>query len=148
MKNNVNIKYLWWIESNNKNSLDFVSLTWSSTLVDINWFLGLIDYWMFQWWKNDEKTLDKVDVFHNNKFNSIRWVSEKFEKISSDVMSAGGMRRAMRGKRVWFPCCPAAVRVSRFQKVTGYYFPGRRGRRWAWARKPAHNEVHRLTYDR
>ena len=55
MKNNVNIKYLWWIESNNKNSLDFVSLTWSSTLVDINWFLGLIDYWMFQWWKNDEK---------------------------------------------------------------------------------------------
>lgn len=55
MKNNVNIKYFWWIESNNKNSLDFVSLTWSSTLVDINWFLGLIDYWMFQWWKNDEK---------------------------------------------------------------------------------------------
>ena len=55
IKNNVNIKYLWWIESNNKNSLDFVSLTWSSTLVDINWFLGLIDYWMFQWWKNDEK---------------------------------------------------------------------------------------------
>ena len=55
MKNNVNIKYLWWIESNNKKSLDFVSLTWSSTLVDINWFLGLIDYWMFQWWKNDEK---------------------------------------------------------------------------------------------
>ena len=49
------IKYLWWIESNNKKSLDFVSLTWSSTLVDINWFLGLIDYWMFQWWKNDEK---------------------------------------------------------------------------------------------
>lgn len=49
------IKYLWWIESDNKKSLDFVSLTWSSTLVDINWFLGLIDYWMFQWWKNDEK---------------------------------------------------------------------------------------------
>ena len=55
MKNNVKIKYLWWIESDNKKSLDFVSLTWSSTLVDINWFLGLIDYWMFQWWKNDEK---------------------------------------------------------------------------------------------
>ena len=55
MKNNVIIKYFWWIESNNKKSLDFVSLTWSSTLVDINWFLGLIDYWMFQWWKNDEK---------------------------------------------------------------------------------------------
>lgn len=55
MKNNVNIKYFWWIESDNKKSLDFVSLTWSSTLVDIDWFLGLIDYWMFQWWKNDEK---------------------------------------------------------------------------------------------
>ena len=55
MKNNVIIKYFWWIESNNKKSLDFVSLTWSSTLVDIDWFLGLIDYWMFQWWKNDEK---------------------------------------------------------------------------------------------
>ena len=55
MKNNVNIKYFWWIESNDKNSPDFLSLTWSSTLVDINWFLGLIDYWMFQWWKNDEK---------------------------------------------------------------------------------------------
>lgn len=55
MKNNVNIKYFWWIESNDKNSPDFLSLTWSSTLIDINWFLGLIDYWMFQWWKNDEK---------------------------------------------------------------------------------------------
>ena len=49
------IKYLWWIESNDKNSPDFLSLTWSSTLIDIDWFLGLIDYWMFQWWKNDEK---------------------------------------------------------------------------------------------
>ena len=55
MKNNVIIKYFWWIESDNKKSPNFVSLTWSSTLVDINWFLGLIDYWMFQWWKNDEK---------------------------------------------------------------------------------------------
>lgn len=55
MKNNVNIKYFWWIESDNKNSPNFVSLTWSSTLVDINWFLGLIDYWMFQWWKNDDE---------------------------------------------------------------------------------------------
>ena len=55
MKNNVIIKYFWWIESDNKKSSNFVSLTWSSTLVDINWFLGLIDYWMFQWWKNDEK---------------------------------------------------------------------------------------------
>ena len=55
IKNNVNIKYFWWIESNDKNSPDFLSLTWSSTLIDINWFLGLIDYWMFQWWKNDEK---------------------------------------------------------------------------------------------
>lgn len=55
MKNNVIIKYFWWIESDNKKSLDFVSLTWSSTLIDIDWFLGLIDYWMFQWWKNDEK---------------------------------------------------------------------------------------------
>lgn len=45
------IKYLWWIESDNKKSPNFVSLTWSSTLVDIDWFLGLIDYWMFQWWK-------------------------------------------------------------------------------------------------
>ena len=49
------IKYLWWIESDNKKSPNFVSLTWSSTLIDIDWFLGLIDYWMFQWWKNDEK---------------------------------------------------------------------------------------------
>ena len=49
------IKYLWWIESDNKTSPNFVSLTWSSTLIDIDWFLGLIDYWMFQWWKNDEK---------------------------------------------------------------------------------------------
>ena len=55
MKNNVKIKYFWWIESDNKKSPNFVSLTWSSTLVDIDWFLGLIDYWMFQWWKNDEK---------------------------------------------------------------------------------------------
>ena len=55
MKNNVIIKYFWWIESDNKKSPNFVSLTWSSTLVDIDWFLGLIDYWMFQWWKNDEK---------------------------------------------------------------------------------------------
>ncbi len=55
MKNNVIIKYFWWIESNNKKSPNFVSLTWSSTLIDIDWFLGLIDYWMFQWWKNDEK---------------------------------------------------------------------------------------------
>ena len=55
MKNNVIIKYLWWIESDNKKSPNFVSLTWSSTLIDIDWFLGLIDYWMFQWWKNDEK---------------------------------------------------------------------------------------------
>lgn len=55
MKNNVIIKYFWWIESDNKTSPNFVSLTWSSTLIDIDWFLGLIDYWMFQWWKNDEK---------------------------------------------------------------------------------------------
>lgn len=55
MKNNVKIKYFWWIESDNKKSPNFVSLTWSSTLIDIDWFLGLIDYWMFQWWKNDEK---------------------------------------------------------------------------------------------
>lgn len=55
MKNNVIIKYFWWIESDNKKSPNFVSLTWSSTLIDIDWFLGLIDYWMFQWWKNDEK---------------------------------------------------------------------------------------------
>lgn len=55
MKNNVIIKCFWWIESDNKKSPNFVSLTWSSTLVDIDWFLGLIDYWMFQWWKNDEK---------------------------------------------------------------------------------------------
>lgn len=55
MKNNVIIKYFWWIESDNKTSPNFVSLTWSSTLIGIDWFLGLIDYWMFQWWKNDEK---------------------------------------------------------------------------------------------
>ena len=47
------IQYLWWIESDDKNSSEFVSLTWSATLVDIDGFSGIIDYGMFQWWKAD-----------------------------------------------------------------------------------------------
>lgn len=68
MQKIANIKYLWGIEWDDKNSPDFLTLTWSSTLVDIDWFKGIIDFWMFQWWKADStknkevpENLDKID---------------------------------------------------------------------------------------
>lgn len=52
MKSNVSIKYLWWIQD------DWVSLTWSSTMMNINIFDNkkiVIDFWMFQWvWRENE----------------------------------------------------------------------------------------------
>lgn len=56
----VKIKYLWGIEWDDKKSPDFASLTWSSTLVDIDGFKGIIDYGIFQWWKNDSDRNLKV----------------------------------------------------------------------------------------
>lgn len=59
----VSIKYLWWIEGEDKESKKITSLTWSATLVEIDDFLWIIDYWMFQWWKNDDEK--NSEVFEN-----------------------------------------------------------------------------------
>lgn len=62
---NASIKYLGWIESGDSSSPEYVTLTWSSTLVkfesDLKNISVLIDYWMFQWWKADEKYNEKID---------------------------------------------------------------------------------------
>lgn len=54
------IKYLWAIEGNDKNSPDFLSLTWSATFVDVNGFKWIIDYGLFQWWKKDLEANNEV----------------------------------------------------------------------------------------
>ena len=63
---NASIKYLGWIESGDVSSPEYVTLTWSSTLVkfesDLKNISVLIDYWMFQWWKADKKYNEKIDT--------------------------------------------------------------------------------------
>lgn len=62
---NASIRYLWWIESWDFSSPDFVTLTWSSTLVkfesDLKNISVLIDYWFFQWWRADDENNKIVD---------------------------------------------------------------------------------------
>lgn len=62
---NASIKYLGWIESGDYSSPEYVTLTWSSTLVkfesDLKNISVLIDYWMFQWWKADDEYNEKID---------------------------------------------------------------------------------------
>lgn len=56
----VDIKYLWGIEDEKQGS----SLTWSATLMnaDIFWWIKvLFDYWMFQWWRNENSLNNKTD---------------------------------------------------------------------------------------
>ena len=56
----VNIKYLWWIEDEKY----WASLTWSATLMnaEIYWWIKILfDYWMFQWWKNEDLLNNKTD---------------------------------------------------------------------------------------
>lgn len=56
----VSIKYLWWIEDENYWS----SLTWSATLMKVKFPINtkiLFDYWMFQWWKNENTLNLKTD---------------------------------------------------------------------------------------
>jgi len=63
---NASIKYLWWIESwSFRDSPDFKTLTGSSTIAsfksDMKNVSVLIDYWMFQWWRNDKEANSKID---------------------------------------------------------------------------------------
>ncbi len=62
---NASIKYLGGIESGDFSSPEYVTLTWSSTLVkfesDLKNISVLIDYWIFQWWKADDEYNKKVD---------------------------------------------------------------------------------------
>ncbi len=63
---NASIKYLWWIESwDFKSNPDFKTLTWSSTIASFNSDMKnvsvLIDYWMFQWWRNDKEANSQID---------------------------------------------------------------------------------------
>lgn len=62
---NASIKYLWGIESGEYTSPEYVTLTWSSTLVkfesDLKNISVLIDYWIFQWWRADDEYNKKVD---------------------------------------------------------------------------------------
>ncbi len=60
------IKYLWWIETGSFNdSPNFKTLTGSSTIArfksDMKNVSVLIDYWMFQWWRNDKDANSKID---------------------------------------------------------------------------------------
>lgn len=54
------ITYLWWIDDWKR-----TSLTWSSTLLELNSRYRnakvLIDYWLFQWWKSDVRKNSQVD---------------------------------------------------------------------------------------
>lgn len=62
---NASIKYLGGIESGDYTSPEYVTLTWSSTLVkfesDLKNISLLIDYWMFQWWRADDEYNKKID---------------------------------------------------------------------------------------
>jgi len=62
---NASIKYLGGIESGDFSSPEYVTLTWSSTLVkfesDLKNISVIIDYWIFQWWRADDEYNKIVD---------------------------------------------------------------------------------------
>jgi len=62
---NASIKYLGWIEKWTYENPEYKTLTWSSTIVkfksDLKNVSILIDYWMFQWWRNDDESNKLVD---------------------------------------------------------------------------------------
>ncbi len=61
MKNEVSIKYIWWIDDKEK----WINLTGSSTLMTVDLWNSkvriLTDIWIFQWWKIAEEANSQID---------------------------------------------------------------------------------------